>query len=175
MSTLNLIVVFFAATGFLASITQAGFVDLFKDTKYKTKLSRIDDIEVGYCYSFACEKLDNAISSARWGGLPEKSSNGDDVMISFFVDRDCREHDIWWRTRTQSDDNLDFPSNFKLDGLEKDISAFMVWRNKATRKKAIGSWLICNTESGTMGVENGTATDAIGSASGSQTNYTIGL
>ncbi|KAF1779660.1 hypothetical protein GQ600_2823 [Phytophthora cactorum] len=51
-------------------------------------------------------------------------------MISFYVDRDCQNHNIWWRTKTQSDDDLYFPSNFKLDGINDQISSFMVWNTK---------------------------------------------
>ncbi|KAG6967027.1 hypothetical protein JG687_00004508 [Phytophthora cactorum] len=127
------------ATVLLVTTVQAGYVDLYKDADYKNKLVRVYDVEVDNCYSFACDALDNTITSARWGGLPEKTSKGDDTMISFYVDRDCREHDIWWRTKTQSDDDLYFPSNFKLDGINDQISSFMVWDTK----KILGSWAEC--------------------------------
>ncbi|KAG7382513.1 Epsin-1, required for endocytosis and actin patch assembly [Phytophthora pseudosyringae] len=149
-----------AALLLATTIVQASYVDLYKDANYKNKLSRIEDIERDHCYSIACDALDNTITSAKWSGLPEKTSAGDDAMISFYIDRDCREHDIWWRTKTQSHDDLDFPSNFRLDGMNDRISAFMVWNTKKIR----GTWLICTTESETL--------DASGS--GSRTNETVG-
>ncbi|POM61909.1 hypothetical protein PHPALM_29004, partial [Phytophthora palmivora] len=157
---LRLIGVFYITVALLAPTTQAGYVDLYKDKDYKHKLSRIDDVEVDYCYSFACDALDNTITSARWGDLPEKKANGDDVMISFFIDRDCREHDIWWRTKTQSDSDLYFPSNFKLDGINDVVSSFIVWKTK----KVKGTWLICTTESGTKNAENETVIEVMGTA-----------
>ncbi|ETI42005.1 hypothetical protein L917_12280 [Phytophthora nicotianae] len=127
-------------TALLVTIAQgASYVDLYKNADYKHKLLRVEDIEVDHCYVFACDALDNTITSAKWGGLPEKTSKGDDAMISFYTDRDCREHNIWWRTKTQSDDDLYFPSNFRLDGINDQISAFMVWDTK----KNLGGWLEC--------------------------------
>lgn len=161
------VIVTFAGILF-ASIAQASYVDLYKDADYENKLSRIENIEVDHCYSFACEKLDNTITSTKWGGLPETTDGNEEAMISFYIDRDCQEHDIWWRTRTQSDDDLDFPSNFRLDGINDVISAFMVWNTK----KVLGGWDICTTESATIDVGNATSVGASGS--GSRTNDTVG-
>ncbi|KAG3013517.1 hypothetical protein PC121_g5442 [Phytophthora cactorum] len=113
----------------LVTSVQAGFIDLFTDADYKGNFARIENVEADYCYNL-CDGLNNTITSARWDNLPEKTSNGDDTMISFYVDRDCQNHNIWWRTKTQSDDDLYFPSNFKLDGINDQISSFMVWNTK---------------------------------------------
>ncbi|KUF99288.1 Lysosomal thioesterase PPT2-B [Phytophthora nicotianae] len=128
-------------TALLVTIAQgASYVDLYKNADYKHKLLRVEDIEVDHCYVFACDALDNTITSAKglndtitsakWGGLPERTSTGDDGLISFYVDSNCKKHNIWWRTKTQSDDDLYFPSNFKLDGINDQISSFMVWNTK---------------------------------------------
>ncbi|KAE9037246.1 hypothetical protein PR003_g6683 [Phytophthora rubi] len=156
----------------LIAIVQAGWVELYKDADHKHKLSRIEDIEYDQCYSFACAALDNTVTSAKWGGLSEKMANGDDAMISFYTDRDCLEHNIWWRIKTQSDDDLYFPSNFRLDGINDEISAFMVWHTKKTR---VGSgWDICTTESAEIDVGgNATTNSTFGSGSGALDNNTI--
>ncbi|KAF4029025.1 hypothetical protein GN244_ATG19276 [Phytophthora infestans] len=117
---------------FLVMAVSAGYVDVYTDADYKGYVARTEDVRVGYCYVL-CEDLNDTISSAKWDGLPEKTPTGDDAMISFYVDRDCKKHNIWWRTKTQSDDDLYFPSNFKLDRINDQISSFMVWSTKKVK------------------------------------------
>ncbi|GMF40510.1 unnamed protein product [Phytophthora lilii] len=156
----------------LTSNTQGGYVDLYRDAGYKHKLSRIEDVETDACYSFACDALDNTITSAKWGSLPEKTDKGEDAMIAFYTDRTCQSHKIWWQVKTQSDDDLHFPSNFRLDGINDDISAFMVWN----KKKTVGTsgWVICTTEAEVIGAQNASFSSASGNGSATGTNYTIG-
>ncbi|ETN05665.1 hypothetical protein PPTG_14353 [Phytophthora nicotianae INRA-310] len=113
----------------LVMVVEAGYVDIFTDADYKGYVTHIEDVRVDYCYVL-CRGLNDTITSAKWGGLPERTSTGDDGLISFYVDSNCKKHNIWWRTKTQSDDDLYFPSNFKLDGINDQISSFMVWNTK---------------------------------------------
>ncbi|KAJ8576182.1 hypothetical protein ON010_g3030 [Phytophthora cinnamomi] len=161
------------ASVLLVAVVQAGWVELYRDADHKHKLSRIDDIEYDECYSFSCAALDNTITSAKWGRLREKMADGGDAMIAFYTDRDCLERNVWWRIKTQSDDDLYFPSNFRLDGINDEISAFMVW-HKSTKKINRGGWAICTTESGEITAEiNATVNRSSGSASGALDNNTI--
>ncbi|KAL4146848.1 hypothetical protein PRNP1_010604 [Phytophthora ramorum] len=139
----------------------AGYVDLFRDADYKHKLARQDYVEVDSCYTFACEKLDDTITSAKWSGLSETTYHGEEAMIAFYTERGCQGHDIWWRVKTQSDDDLYFPSNFRLDGINDAISSFMIWDTK----KIYDNWLICTTESGIVNGTNTTNSSTLGSDS----------
>ncbi|KAG7382512.1 Epsin-1, required for endocytosis and actin patch assembly [Phytophthora pseudosyringae] len=114
----------------LAALVDAGYVELFKDVNFKNKLLRVDNVLVDVCYNFVCDKLDNMITSAKWHGLPEKGSlfKGGDAVISFVTDKDCSGGDVQrWTINTQSKSSPNFPTNFKLNGIDNAISAFKVW------------------------------------------------
>ncbi|EGZ07368.1 hypothetical protein PHYSODRAFT_306561 [Phytophthora sojae] len=137
--------------------------------------TRVQTTSTGFqgdqCYSFARKKLNDAVTSAKWGGLTEKMVDGGDAMIAFYTDRDCLERNVWWRSKTQSDDNLYFPSNFRLDGINDEVSSFMVW-HKSTKKVGNGRRDICATESGEI-VAATINNSASGSGSGAFDNGTI--
>ncbi|KAG7382516.1 Epsin-1, required for endocytosis and actin patch assembly [Phytophthora pseudosyringae] len=138
------------ASVLLAAIVQGGFVDLYKDANYKTFLGRTDNVQVDVCYNLVCEPLDNAATSIKWGDLPETAFEAGDSMISFYVDRDCQGHDIWWRVKTQSSDDLDFPSNFRLDGINDVVSSFMVWNTKKFHKYVLLCSITAQLESASV-------------------------
>ncbi|KAL3665118.1 hypothetical protein V7S43_009750 [Phytophthora oleae] len=62
--------------------------------------------------------FDNKVSSAQWKDLPQT----DQARIAFYRDENC---DGLVRTWPAVDTN--FPSNFALYGLNKQISSFMLW------------------------------------------------
>ncbi|OWY94998.1 hypothetical protein PHMEG_00035119 [Phytophthora megakarya] len=108
--------------------TEAGYVDLYRDADFKHKLLRIKNIILDVCYSFTCDDLDNAITSAKWHGLPETGSyfGGGDAIISFHTGENCDGERKWWYIDTQSKKDKYFPENFRLDGINDDISSFVV-------------------------------------------------
>ncbi|KAE9313596.1 hypothetical protein PF008_g19693 [Phytophthora fragariae] len=114
----------------LASSVQASYVDLFGDVNFKQRLTRITHVSVDICYSFSkCGNLDNRATSAKWSGLPEAGShyNNGNTIIVFYSAANCKAPKAkWWKVRTQSDTNPDFPTNFQLDGLSDTISSFNV-------------------------------------------------
>ncbi|KAF1779658.1 hypothetical protein GQ600_2821 [Phytophthora cactorum] len=99
----------------LAAVAQAGYVDLYRDADFKHKNSR----------GFTCDNLDNAITSAKWHGLPETGSyfEGGDALITFNTGANCDGKDNFWYINTQSKKDKYFPENFQLDGINDDISS----------------------------------------------------
>ncbi|ETO70616.1 hypothetical protein F444_12931 [Phytophthora nicotianae P1976] len=117
----------------LATLAEAGYVALYKDTYFKDKLVTVDAVVVDVCYTFKCdngngESVDNMISSAKWHGLPEESkifARGQSV-ITFYTDQNCKGDAKSWYVTTQSKSNMHFPENFRLDGINDEISSFKV-------------------------------------------------
>ncbi|KAG2766604.1 hypothetical protein PC129_g11553 [Phytophthora cactorum] len=111
-------------------LTEAGYVDLFKDADFKNKRARVKDVVVDVCYTFKCEygdSLDNSITSAKWHGLPEHGAffRDGDAIINFYTGLDCKGEHESWLIKTQSK-KLYFPENFRLDGINDAISSFKV-------------------------------------------------
>ncbi|KAG6975676.1 hypothetical protein JG688_00002164 [Phytophthora aleatoria] len=108
-------------------LTEAGYVDLFKDADFKNKRARVKDVVVDVCYTFKCEygdSLDNSITSAKWHGLPEHGAffRDGDATINFYTGLDCKGEHESWLIKTQSKEKLYFPENFRLDGINDAIS-----------------------------------------------------
>ncbi|KAF1779654.1 Alpha/Beta hydrolase fold [Phytophthora cactorum] len=88
-------------------LTEAGYVDLFKDADFKNKRARVKDVVVDVCYTFKCEygdSLDNSITSAKWHGLPEHGAffRDGDAIINFYTGLDCKGEHESWLIKTQS-------------------------------------------------------------------------
>ncbi|KAG3096243.1 hypothetical protein PI124_g15769 [Phytophthora idaei] len=119
------------ATTTVFILTEAGYVDLFKDADFKNKRARVKDVVVDVCYTFKCEyggSLDNSITSAKWHGLPEHGAffRDGDATINFYTGLDCKGEHESWLINTQSKEKLYFPENFRLDGINDAISSFKV-------------------------------------------------
>ncbi|KAG6576325.1 Small cysteine rich protein [Phytophthora cinnamomi] len=71
--------------------------------------------------------FDNKASSAQWGDLPQTGSfpNGQ-AFIAFYTERNCTGTVRKWPTAEK-----DFPTNFALNGIDKQISSFMVWKTSS--------------------------------------------
>jgi hypothetical protein len=112
----------------LTALAHAGYVDLYRDADFKYKLVRVSDVVVDACYNFSCKSLENAVTSARWHGLPETGGffEGGEAAISFYTDNNCKGENKWWLIDTQSIDGKYFPENFRLDGMNDDIASFRV-------------------------------------------------
>jgi hypothetical protein len=114
----------------LMAFIEAGYVDLYRDADFKSKMVRVTDVTPDVCYNFrGCSSLDNMATSATWHELPELGSyyHGGDVTVAFYSGKNCSVVRKWWYTKTQrTDSKLHFPSNFRLDKLNDEISSFMV-------------------------------------------------
>ncbi|KAG7382510.1 Epsin-1, required for endocytosis and actin patch assembly [Phytophthora pseudosyringae] len=123
-----MIIAIIATAVMLTEVTKAGYVDLFRDADFKDTLARVDDVVLDACYSFTCPNLDNAITSAKWHGLPETGIlfEGGDAFILFNTGKNCDGKDHRWPINTQSRKGKHFPENFRLDGINDDISSFKV-------------------------------------------------
>ncbi|GMF46893.1 unnamed protein product [Phytophthora fragariaefolia] len=66
-------------------------------------------------------------SSAKWQDLSQTGnfSNGQ-AFIAFYTDRNCNGTVRMWPTAEK-----DFPTNFALNGIDKQISSFMVWKTSS--------------------------------------------
>lgn len=119
-----------------------------------------------WCYSLTCENLDNAITSAKWHGLPETGTlfEGGDAIIAFNTGKNCDGNDKWWYIDTQSKNDKYFPENFRVNGMNDDISSFKVL-NKGGNA---GTMYVCSLP------EGGNATNAtVSEGSSSNVNDTI--
>ncbi|EGZ04575.1 hypothetical protein PHYSODRAFT_455350, partial [Phytophthora sojae] len=66
-----------------------------------------------YCINMGI--FDDKVSSAQWRGLPQTGSfAGNQSFIAFYTDKDTAE--------------TNFPAKFALDGIDRQISSFMVWQ-----------------------------------------------
>ncbi|KAJ8546726.1 hypothetical protein ON010_g11509 [Phytophthora cinnamomi] len=112
----------------LAVLTDGGYVELYRDAGFKHKLARVDDVVLDACYRFTCKNVDNAITSAKWHGLPETGSffEGGSATIAFYTGKNCDGTEKHWYIDTQSKQDRYFPDNFRLDGMNDDTSSFMV-------------------------------------------------
>ncbi|RLN98176.1 hypothetical protein BBJ28_00019543 [Nothophytophthora sp. Chile5] len=173
-TTLSLAFTISVAVGMLQA--QAGHVELYGDSDFKDKIASIKDVIPNACYSL-CNELNGVISSARWGGLPEKKeapSKNVDSRIIFFTGKGCAGGlEKAWPIKTQRVDALHFPSLFTLDGMNDAISSFFV----LTGGKGRGIVEYCNTESSTLDIANstnGTTTGSHGEGGIAARNDTVG-
>ncbi|RLN21152.1 hypothetical protein BBJ28_00019549 [Nothophytophthora sp. Chile5] len=157
-----------AAVGILQA--QAGRVTLYRNSEFKDKLASLD-MYTDLCYNL-CYELNNAISSAKWSGLPETTGvEFEEVgsIIEFFADADCNGKSKSWPVSTQSDADLHFPSLFRLDGLNDAISSFRVWIHGGDK---IADH--CNKEGTALDATNATLNGASGEGSVAVGNDTLG-
>ncbi|KAF4128082.1 hypothetical protein GN958_ATG22735 [Phytophthora infestans] len=129
-----------------------GHVDLYQDAYFKHKVARVRNVQSDICYNLACLVTDNVVTSVKWSGLPEtgKAFKRESSIILFYTDRDCFSDFIAWPVNTQSRDDLYFPVNFRLDGINDAVSSFMVadeWVVKGYRKVCNEAGLLDNSTS----------------------------
>ncbi|RLN89267.1 hypothetical protein BBJ28_00012656, partial [Nothophytophthora sp. Chile5] len=118
----------------------AGYVELFKDADYQNKLETVNGVKPMYCYNILCDRLNDVVTSARWGDLPEVGNmyKNKIAMIKFWEASDCDKavgKARYWPVKTQSVADLAFPSNFRLDSINDAISSFMVMTEGKSKGK----------------------------------------
>ncbi|KAE8887587.1 hypothetical protein PF005_g21582 [Phytophthora fragariae] len=71
--------------------------------------------------------FDDKVSSAQWSGLPQTGSfASNQSLVAFYTDRNCTGTVRTWPTAEKN-----FPTNFALDGIDNQISSFMVWQTSS--------------------------------------------
>ncbi|ETI42007.1 hypothetical protein F443_12820 [Phytophthora nicotianae P1569] len=149
----------------IAALAEAtGHVDLYQDAYFKHKIVTVRNVQTDTCYNLACPASDNVVTSAKWSGLPESNGafKGRSALIMFYTERDCSSDYTAWPVNTQSRDDLYFPENFCLDGINDAISSFLV----ASEAILKGYKKVCN-EAGAL--DNSTALDYDTGSEGSST------
>ncbi|KAG3096244.1 hypothetical protein PI124_g15770 [Phytophthora idaei] len=132
------------------SAQATGHVDLYQDANFNHKITTVRNVQTDTCYNLACPATDNVITSAKWSGLPETGIvfKSESSIIVFYTDRDCLSDFIGWPVNTQSRDDLYFPENFRLDGINDAISSFMVvdeWKTKGAKTVCSEAGLLDNS------------------------------
>ncbi|ETN05670.1 hypothetical protein F442_12733 [Phytophthora nicotianae P10297] len=143
----------------------SGYVDLYRDAYFKHKIVTVRNVQTDTCYNLACPASDNVVTSAKWSGLPESgvAFKSGSALIAFYTDRYCSAYRNIWPLNTQSRDDLYFPENFRLDGINDAISSFLVF----DEAKMKGHEDVCN-EAGLL--DNSTA---LGYDNGSEGSSTV--
>ncbi|GMF66115.1 unnamed protein product [Phytophthora lilii] len=136
----------------LATLSQAGFVELYRDANFQHKLRTVQNVIPDRCYRLACGALNNVVTSAQWGDLPtygKMLSTGESVT-AFYTGYDCSDLPThWYQVAAQSSSSMHFPSNFTKDNI-LNISSFMVMDTG----KVLSHWNLCTIEAGTVDTPN---------------------
>ncbi|RLN94861.1 hypothetical protein BBJ28_00009090 [Nothophytophthora sp. Chile5] len=109
----------------------AGSLTFFKGTNFNT--------EDGYykfgirwpqeCYNISAAFNDN-VSSVKWEGLVQSGAFDGHAKVALYTGADCSGTVLSWPT-TESN----FPTNLALDGIDDQLSSFMIWKaNKDARE-----------------------------------------
>ncbi|KAL4166945.1 hypothetical protein KRP22_012432 [Phytophthora ramorum] len=86
------------------------------------------------CINLSC--YNDRATSAKWSGLVEWGAFDGKSRIAFYTGKDCTGTVRHWEIK----DPGYFPGNFFLDGIDDDISSFMIWQYSKTKK---GTTLPC--------------------------------
>ncbi|KAG7377775.1 hypothetical protein PHYPSEUDO_011030 [Phytophthora pseudosyringae] len=105
-------------------IATAQSVHLFGDTNFGLSTGHwlFEFSMAQFCVN-AVAFIDKA-SSAQWRDLPQAGGFANNQsFIAFYTDRNCTGTVRTWPTAEK-----DFPTNFALNGIDNQISSFMVWK-----------------------------------------------
>ncbi|KAF4032023.1 hypothetical protein GN244_ATG16071 [Phytophthora infestans] len=103
------------------SVAAAKFVHFFVDSNFGTSSGHwvYNFSKAQFCINMGI--FDNKVSSAH---LPQTGNFADNqALIAFYSDRNCTGIVRTWPTVESN-----FPTNFALNGIDKQISSFMVWQ-----------------------------------------------
>ncbi|KAG6948881.1 hypothetical protein JG688_00014885, partial [Phytophthora aleatoria] len=100
------------------------FVHFFVDANFGTSSGH-------WIYNFSKSQFcinmgifDDKVSSAQWRDLPQTGNFADNqARVAFYSGGDCTGIVRTWPTAENN-----FPTNFALDGIDKQISSFMIWQ-----------------------------------------------
>ncbi|RLN96533.1 hypothetical protein BBJ28_00003465 [Nothophytophthora sp. Chile5] len=78
------------------------------------------------CFNLSC--FNDKASSIKWEGLPNTGSFDGKSRIAFYTGRDCTGTSRDWPTDAYTNNvKNNYPEDLSLDGINDDISSFMVW------------------------------------------------
>ncbi|ETI48669.1 hypothetical protein AM587_10003815 [Phytophthora nicotianae] len=106
------------------AVVAADFVHFFVDTNFRTSGGH-------WIYNFSKSQFcinmgvfDDKVSSAQWRDLPQNGSFADNhALVAFYSGGNCTGTVRTWPTVEKN-----FPTDFALDRIDKQISSFMVWQ-----------------------------------------------
>ncbi|GMF60574.1 unnamed protein product [Phytophthora fragariaefolia] len=105
------------------------------DDSKGTYTYHIDDSQV--CVNLSC--FNDRATSAKWSGIVNWGAFNGHSRIAFFTGKDCTGTVRDWDTKVKS--SKGFPGNFFLDGIDNDISSFIIWQyNKEVKSTVPCPW-----------------------------------
>lgn len=81
-----------------------------------------------YCINLSC--FDNKATSVEWDNLPSAGADDDGTAkIAFFTGKNCTGDKREWTVEDE-----DYPYDFSIDGIDNDISSFIIYETGRTSK-----------------------------------------
>ncbi|OWY91570.1 hypothetical protein PHMEG_00039790 [Phytophthora megakarya] len=93
----------------------SGEINFYRDSNYRYNLALFTFSQSNRCFNLACGDLNDAVSSARWSGLP-----GSNTKIKFYFDTGCTGISRTYSTI------LNGVKNFVEAHINDAISSFMI-------------------------------------------------
>ncbi|KAF4317415.1 hypothetical protein BBO99_00008059 [Phytophthora kernoviae] len=90
------------------------------------------------CYNLSC--WENKASSVKWEGLLTTGTFSGKARIAFFTGRGCTGESRDWPTNDVINGKKgNYPHDFKLDGINDNISSFVIWENSKSIKNGVAT------------------------------------